>query len=47
MTNLVISGQRPEDTFTPTEGNDFELDYRGFHRWRRSVGMDIVRPYLQ
>ena len=29
MTNPVISGQLPEDTFIPVEGTDFELDYRG------------------
>ena len=32
MTNPVINGQLPDDTFVPTfEGTDFELDYRGFH----------------
>ena len=29
MTNSVISGQLPEDTFIPFESTDFELDYRG------------------
>ena len=29
MTNPVISGQLPDDTFIPVEGTDFELDYRG------------------